>query len=58
MERNALRAELVVRAEDWKWSSLPGRMRVKCGCGEGKCQSGIRGGWSGLTQPSQERIRR
>ena len=24
VERNALRAELVVRAEDWKWSSLPG----------------------------------
>jgi putative transposase len=23
VERNALRAELVVRAEDWKWSSLP-----------------------------------
>jgi putative transposase len=24
VERNALRAELVCRAEDWKWSSLPG----------------------------------
>ena len=24
VERNALRAELVSRAEDWKWSSLPG----------------------------------
>jgi hypothetical protein len=24
VERNALRAELVARAEDWKWSSLPG----------------------------------
>ena len=24
VERNALRAELVVRAEDWRWSSLPG----------------------------------
>jgi putative transposase len=24
VERNALRAELVVRAEDWKWSSRPG----------------------------------
>jgi putative transposase len=23
-ERNALRAELAVRAEDWRWSSLPG----------------------------------
>ena len=23
VERNALRAELVARAEDWKWSSLP-----------------------------------
>jgi len=27
VERNALRAELVVRAEDWRWSSLPGRIR-------------------------------
>jgi putative transposase len=25
VERNALRAELVSRAQDWKWSSLPGR---------------------------------
>ncbi len=24
VERNALRAELVSRAQDWKWSSLPG----------------------------------
>jgi len=24
VERNALRAEMVARAEDWKWSSLPG----------------------------------
>jgi putative transposase len=24
VERNPLRAELVARAEDWKWSSLPG----------------------------------
>jgi putative transposase len=24
VERNALRAELVSRSEDWKWSSLPG----------------------------------
>jgi putative transposase len=24
VERNALRAELVARAEEWKWSSLPG----------------------------------
>jgi len=27
VERNALRAELVARAEDWKWSSLPGWLR-------------------------------
>jgi putative transposase len=27
VERNALRAELVTRAEDWKWSSLPGWRR-------------------------------
>ncbi len=27
VERNALRAELVSRAEDWKWSNLPGRQR-------------------------------
>ena len=27
VERNALRAELVSRAEDWKWSSLPGWQR-------------------------------
>ena len=27
VERNALRAELVSRAEDWKWSSLPGWLR-------------------------------
>jgi putative transposase len=26
VERNALSAELVARAEDWKWSSLPGWM--------------------------------
>jgi putative transposase len=26
VERNALRAELVARAEHWKWSSLPGRL--------------------------------
>ena len=26
MESNALRARLVARAEDWKWSSLPGRL--------------------------------
>ena len=26
VERNPLRAELVVRAEHWKWSSLPGRL--------------------------------
>ncbi len=26
MESNALRAKLVARAEDWKWSSLPGRL--------------------------------
>jgi putative transposase len=24
LERNALRAELMARAQDWKWSSLPG----------------------------------
>ena len=27
VERNALRAELVARAEDWKWSSLAGWLR-------------------------------
>jgi hypothetical protein len=27
VERNALLAELVARAEDWKWSSLPGWLR-------------------------------
>jgi putative transposase len=27
VERNALRAELVSRAEDWAWSSLPGWLR-------------------------------
>ena len=27
VERNPLRAELVARAEDWKWSSLPGWLR-------------------------------
>ncbi len=27
VERNALRAELVSRAEDWTWSSLPGWLR-------------------------------
>src|SRR5262249_26476203 len=27
VERNALRAELVARAEDWKWASLPGWLR-------------------------------
>ena len=27
VERNALRAELVARAEDWKWSSLTGWLR-------------------------------
>jgi putative transposase len=27
VERNALRAELVARAEDWAWSSLPGWLR-------------------------------
>jgi putative transposase len=27
VERNALRAEVVSRAEDWKWSSLPGWWR-------------------------------
>jgi putative transposase len=27
VEQNALRAELVARAEDWKWSSLPGWIR-------------------------------
>jgi putative transposase len=27
VERNGLRAELVARAEDWKWSSLPGWLR-------------------------------
>jgi putative transposase len=27
VEREALRAELVWRAEDWKWSSRPGRRR-------------------------------
>jgi putative transposase len=27
VERNALRAELVARAEDWRWSSLPGWLR-------------------------------
>jgi len=27
VEGNALRAELVARAEDWKWSSLPGWLR-------------------------------
>jgi putative transposase len=27
VERNALRAELVSRAEDWRWSSLPGWRR-------------------------------
>jgi putative transposase len=27
VERNALRAELVVHAEEWKWSSLPGWLR-------------------------------
>jgi REP-associated tyrosine transposase len=27
VERNPLRAELVTRAQDWKWSSLPGWLR-------------------------------
>jgi putative transposase len=27
IERNPLRAELVARSEDWKWSSLPGWLR-------------------------------
>jgi putative transposase len=27
VERNALRAELVARAEDWKWSSVAGWLR-------------------------------
>ena len=27
VERNPLRAEQVARAEDWKWSSLPGWLR-------------------------------
>ena len=27
VERNPLRAELVARSEDWKWSSLPGWLR-------------------------------
>jgi putative transposase len=27
VERNALRAELVARAEDWKWSSVTGWLR-------------------------------
>ena len=34
VERNALRAELVTRAEDWKWSSLPGWLRRDPRCGE------------------------
>ena len=50
VERNALRAELVARAEDWKWSSLPGwlaRRPVCCG-GAGR-RSAMSGGWSGST---------
>ena len=32
VERNPLRAELVLRAEDWKWSSLPGWLREATRC--------------------------
>jgi REP element-mobilizing transposase RayT len=40
VERNALRAELVSRAEDWKWSSLPRWQRRDplLWSGEGACQ--------------------
>ena len=31
VERNALRANLVARAEDWRWSSLPRRLRADPG---------------------------
>ena len=31
MERNALRANLVARAEDWRWSSLPKRSPAERG---------------------------
>ncbi len=43
VERNALRAELVSRAEDWKWSSLPGWLR------------GDRLLWSGVVPVRDER---
>src|SRR5665811_1829827 len=46
VERNALRAELVARAEDWKWSSLPGSVETRCS-GEARWWSGTNGGWSG-----------
>ena len=36
VERNALRAELVTHAEDWKWSSLPGWQRGDPWLGKGE----------------------
>jgi putative transposase len=49
VELNALRAELVARAEDWTWSSLPGWLggNALLWRGAARCRSEIRGEWSG-----------
>ena len=52
VERNALRAELVSRAEDWKWSSLPGWKRGDPLLWRARSRSAMRGGWSGSTSRS------
>jgi hypothetical protein len=47
VERNALRAELAVHAEDWKWSRFPGWLRSARGYGGVKGRFAMSGGWSG-----------
>ena len=49
VERNAPRAELVVVPRTGGGQACRRGSGVTRGCGEGKCQSGMRGGWSGLT---------
>jgi hypothetical protein len=46
VERNALRAELVARAQDWKWSSLAGSAVTRCS-GGARWWSGTKGSLSG-----------
>lgn len=63
VERNALRANLVSRAEDWRWSSLPRRLHVELGDGPDAGPVAVPRNWASLvnraeTEAELARLRR